>query len=280
MRDTKMKIKFGIYSFSLLLLLILASCGASRKVTYLQSKESRKGRIVDLPSPRLENVIRFQPDDILGITVNVPGESSVATDYNLPLVPTANTENTSELSINQGVGRQAFLVSKEGTIDFPVIGIIKVAGFTQSEMEKYLKERLKEKLVAPTVVTVRLLNFNISFIGEVNRPGIIAVNRDHINLLEALALAGDMTISGKRDDIRVLRPKQEGGGYTEVSLDLSRESVIFSPYFYLKQNDIVYVQPITQKTQSADIGPWLSNGLGIASFMMSFVTFVLMLTKL
>jgi len=275
-----MKIKFGIYSFSLLLLLILASCGASRKVTYLQSKESRKGRIVDLPSPRLENVIRFQPDDILGITVNVPGESSVATDYNLPLVPTANTENTSELSINQGVGRQAFLVSKEGTIDFPVIGIIKVAGFTQSEMEKYLKERLKEKLVAPTVVTVRLLNFNISFIGEVNRPGIIAVNRDHINLLEALALAGDMTISGKRDDIRVLRPKQEGGGYTEVSLDLSRESVIFSPYFYLKQNDIVYVQPITQKTQSADIGPWLSNGLGIASFMMSFVTFVLMLTKL
>jgi len=270
--------KIGIYSSYFLLLIIMASCGASRKVPYFQSHMERKGRVVDIPSYRKESLVRFQPDDILGITVNVPSEQTVASDYNLPLVPAATAENSTEDFVTSGAGRQTFLISKEGTIDFPVIGTIKVAGYTQGELEKYLKERLKEKLIAQTIVTVRLMNFHIIVTGEVSAPGTYTVNKDHINILEALALAGDMTVYGKRDDIVLIRQKPDGG-YTRISLDISKEDIISNPYFFLKQNDELYVIPNSAKTQSADVSPRLNIITGVASFVMSFITFVLMLSK-
>jgi len=274
-----MKLRVGIYSLFFLLLIVATSCISSKKVRYFQTHEKRQGVVVDnIPSYLLENTVRFQPDDILGITVNVPGESTVASDYNLPLVPAATSENSTEDVVTQGVGRQAFLISKDGTIDFPVLGEMKVAGYTQGELEKYIKERLKEKIIAQTVVTVRLLNFRITVTGEVNRPGTVVVSKDHINVLEALALAGDMTIYGRRDDIVLLRPKPDGN-YQRVSLDISREDIISSPYYFLHQNDELYVMPTKAKAQSADTSPWLNLGMGISSFMMSLVTFVLMLTK-
>jgi polysaccharide export outer membrane protein len=270
-----MRIKLGIYSFFFLLLILSTSC-ASRKVIYFQSKEKRKGEIVDIPSYRLENVVRFQPDDVLGITVNVPGEATVASDYNLPLVPAATTENSTEDPINQGVGSQAFLVSKDGTIDFPVLGVIKVAGYTKKKKEKHLKELLSTKLVVPAIVTVRLLNFTITVTGEVGSPGPKTVSKDHINILEALALSGDMTINGRRDDIRLLRPKPDGG-YTEISLDISREDIISSPYFYLHQNDILYVIPGRTKTQSADVSPRWGFAVGLSSLAISLYLFIVTL---
>lgn len=273
----KIEFKFGFYLI-FFLLPVLVSCGASGKVPYFQANENRKGKIVDLPSQRVENTVRFRPDDILGITVNVPGEQSVASDYNLPLIPAGNSENSTEDFVNQGVGRQTFLINKDGTIDFPVVGVIKVAGYTQGELEKYLKERLKEKLIAPTIVTVRLLNFRITITGEVTSPGTYSVNKDHINLLEALALAGDMSVYGKRDDIILIRERPDGG-YRRISLDMSKESIISSPYFFLQQNDELYVIPNAAKTQSADVSPRLSVILGVASFIMSFTTFVILLTK-
>ncbi|MCL1933811.1 MAG: polysaccharide biosynthesis/export family protein [Candidatus Azobacteroides sp.] len=274
-----MKSKRGIYYSFFFLLSVLASCGtSSRKVVYFQSKEDRQGQIVNLPSYRIENTVRFRPDDILGITVNVPGEQSVASDYNLPLVPAATSENSTEDFVSQGMGRQAFLISKDGTIDFPVLGIIKVAGYTQGELEKYLKERLSTKLVVPAIVTVRLMNFKITVTGEVGRPGTITVDKDNINILEALALAGDMSIYGKRDDIRLFRQKPDGG-YTEVSLDISKEDIISSPYFFLQQNDALYVKPVNTRTQNADVSPHWNILVGIGAFVMSVATFVIMLAK-
>jgi len=272
-----MKIKLGIYFF-LPLVVAFTSCVSSKKATYIQT-ERDPAKIVNIPSYRLENVVRFQPDDILGITVNVPGEQSVAQDYNLPLVPSANTENTGEgSSVDTGMGRQAFLVKKDGTIDFPVLGFIKVAGYTQSEMEDLLKELLKEHLNAPTVVTVRLLNFKITITGEVNSPGKYSVDRDQINLLEALALASDMTIYGRRDNVTLLR-QQPDGAYKRVTLDISKENVISSPYFFLRQNDMIYVAPLKAKSQNADISPMFNTVLGSTTFAMSLVTFILMMMK-
>ena len=259
-----MKIKVGIYSLFFLLLIFSSSC-ASRKVTYFQTKEKRKGEIVNIPSYRLESLVRFQPDDILAITVNVPGESMVAADYNLPLVPEANSENSGE-GIAQGVGRQSFLIRKDGTIDFPVLGVIKVAGYTQGELEDHLKELLSEKLVAPSVVTVRMLNFTVYFAGEVS--GEVKVSKDHINLLEALSLAGGLPISGKRDDIQIIRQNPDGS-YKRISVDISREDIISSPYYFLKQNDVVYVPPIKSKSQSADVSPSYGFILGIATLAIS-----------
>jgi len=266
-----MKIKIVIYSF-LFLLLVLSSCGASKKVTYFQSAVDRQGKIVDFPTYRIENTVRFRPDDILGITVNVPGEQAVAGDYNLPLVPAATSENSTEDFVSSAVGRQAFLIGKDGKIDFPVLGPLKVAGYTQGELEDFLKEKLDEKLKVLPIITVRMLNFKIYITGEVNSPGVIRIEKDHVNLLEALALAGDMTIFGKRDDIRLFRQKPDGG-YTMYSLDISKEDIISSPYFFLQQNDQIYVLPVKAKTQSADISPMWGVSLGFTSFILSLVTF-------
>jgi polysaccharide export outer membrane protein len=271
-----MKIKIGIYPVFFLILLLTASC-ASRKVIYFQTKESRKGQMFDLPSYRLENTIRFKPDDILGITINVPGEPSVASDYNLPLVSSATTENSGN-EVSMGVGRQTFLIKKDGTIDFPVLGVLKVAGYTQEELEKFLKERLAESVKAPTVVTVRLMNFTITFLGELGTLGRVNVSKDHINLAEAIALAGDITITGRRDDIQVFREKPDGG-YTVNHLDMSKEDIISSPYYWLQQNDMIYVPPGRAKSQSADISPRYGFVLGVASLAISLYAFLMSIKK-
>jgi len=260
-----MRIKIGIYYFCLIFLVVASSC-SSRKATFFQSKEKRKGRVVDIPSYRLESTVRFLPDDILGISVNVPGEPLVASDYNLPLVPLANTDNTSG-AISTGVGRQTYLVTKDGTINFPVLGILKVAGYTQDELEKYLTDRLSEKLIAPTVVSVRLLNFNIYFAGEVG--GRVPVSRDHINLLEALALGpGGLPLTAKHDDITIFRENPDGS-YKRISVDISREDLISSPYYFLHQNDVIYIAPTKVKSQSADISPRYGFVLGVASLALT-----------
>ena len=273
-----MKIKIGIYSL-FVLFLIFESCSSSKNATYFQSRDNRKGRIVNVPSYRNESTIRFQPNDILGITVNVPGEPGVASDYNLSLIPKANTEN-SEDNVDMGMGRQTYLIKKDGTIDFPVIGKISVAGYTQVELEDYLKEVCMNKsLIEPPIITVRLLNFDIFVYGEVNSPGKIRIeNRDNINIVQVLSLAGDMTIYGKRDDI-LLKRQRPDGGYTLISLDISKENIISSPYFFLRQNDELYIKPNNAKTQSADISPRLNVILSVTSFLMSAATFVLFLTK-
>lgn len=257
----------------------MTSCISSKKIPYLQTGEKRDGStIANIPSHRLENMVRFQPDDILGITVNVPGEQAVASDYNLPLVPAATTENSTESRVDQGMGRQGYLVSKEGTIDFPVFGKIKVAGLTQSELEDYLKELLLGKLEVSPVVTVRLLNFRIIITGEVGSPGPITVDRDNINILQALAMAGDMTIYGRRDNITLLRQKQDGE-YMRVTLDISKEDIISSPYYFLQQNDVIYVTPVKARAQSADISPMFSLILSSTTFAMSLITFIIWLRK-
>ena len=250
----------------------MATSCASRKFNYFQTKEPRKGKIVDLPSYRLENTVRFQPDDILGITVNVPAEQSVASDYNLPLLPVATNENSSQ-QINTGVGRQTYLVRKDGTIDFPVLGSIKAEGLTQEEMEIYLKQRLSERLLSPAIVTVRLLNFTIWLAGETGGVGPHNINKDHISLFEALTLGGNMSPYGRRDDIRILRPKKDGG-FTMISVDISREDIIWSPYFYLHQNDIVWVIPGRPISQSIDISPRYGIILGFSSLAFSLYALI------
>ena len=270
-----MKFKFGIYF--LLSLFLMTSCASSKKVTYFQKGSRKKDRIVDISSYRLESTVRFKPDDILGITINVPQKPEVAADFNLPLVPLATSENSLD-EVPTGAGRQNYLINKEGEIDFPVLGKIKVAALNQGELEDYLKVLLSEYISAPIVVTVRLTNFRILVTGEVNRPGYIPVDRDQINLLEALALAGDMTIYGKRDEISLFR-QLPNGNYRRIYLDINKQSIISSPYFFLQQNDEIYVEQVKAKAQSADISPMLSTIMGITTFALSLVTFVLMVSN-
>jgi polysaccharide export outer membrane protein len=264
-----------IYLFFLLLVSI-SSCSSYKKVPYLQTGE--KVRELDLSSFYRENTVRFQSDDVLSITVNVLGEQSVASDFNLPLQPSGTTDNSSESFVNQGVGRQTYMVTKAGEIDFPVLGLIKVSGYTQAELEQEMKRLLREYLKVDPVVTVRLMNFRISVLGEVNRPGQYSISKDHINILEVLSLAGDMTIYGKRDDVWLIREMPDGA-VKMLSLDISAVEVISSPHFYLRQNDMVYVVPNKVRAQASDVSPQLGTVISVASFLMSFVSFVLLLAR-
>ncbi|MDR0866630.1 MAG: polysaccharide biosynthesis/export family protein [Candidatus Symbiothrix sp.] len=261
--------------FSLCLLLGITSCTSYKKVPYLQTEDKRD--VINLRTLSKENTVRFQPDDALGIVVNVVGEQSVAYDYNLPLQPTATTDNSEDI-VNQGMGRQTYMIDKEGRIDFPVLGLVKVAGYTQEELEKYLKESLRDYLKVDPIVTVRLLNFKISVIGEVNRPGQYNINKDRINILEALALAGDMTIYGKRDEIEVIR-EMPNGELKIVTLDISKAQTASSPYFYLHQNDQIYVVPNSIKARSAFIGGETSLIVSVFGLLFTVTSVIISVAK-
>ncbi|GHT05736.1 polysaccharide export outer membrane protein [Bacteroidia bacterium] len=271
--------KLSPLSFFLCLLLLTGSisCTSYKKVPYLQT--GGKGEEIRLLSLAKDNTVRFQPDDILSIVINVTGESSVASNYNLPLQPTATTHNDLGSDLNSGVGRQTYLVNKEGRIDFPNLGSIQVSGYTQGELEQYLKALLRRDLKADPIVTIRLMNFKISVLGEVNRPGSYPVSKDHINLMEALALAGDMTIYGKRDDVKLIRTLPNGETKI-ITLDISDAQIVSSPYFYLHQDDEIYVVPNKIKAKSSDIGSQTSILISLGSILLSATTTVISIISL
>lgn len=260
----------------LLLFSLFSSCNSYKKVPYFQVDEEQN--VMRLESNFNEYAVRFKPDDVLSIVVNVVGEQSIAYDYNLPLQPSATTDNSSEDNVTQGVGRQTYMLNKDGYIDFPVLGLLKVAGYTQSELEQYLKEELSTYLKVKPVVTVRLMNFKITVTGEVNKPGEYAVGRDHVNVLQALALAGDMSIHGKRDNVKLIREMPDGS-LKRVVLDVSQADVVSSPYFYLQQNDMLVVTPTKAKARTADISTQTNIIISTASILLSIASLIVLITR-
>ena len=265
----------NIKVISLVMLLGVVSCTSYKRVSYFQEKGNP--REFETQSHAGKGVVLLQPDDVLAIMVNVISEQKIALDYNLPLQPiTTNFEDDGEY-VDMGVTRQTYLVSKNGEIDFPTLGRIKVAGYTQEKLQEYIKKLLNERMKVDPVVTVRLMNFRIMVTGEVNKPGQYTINKNRIDLFEALTLAGDLTIYGKRENVTVRRQLPDGT-FKYVRLDLSKADVTTSPYFYLRQNDMVYVQPNKTKVLQSDISLW-STIMNMASFLMSIVTFLAVYKK-
>lgn len=222
--------------------------------------------------------VRFEKDDVLGITVNVIGEPSVAGDFNLPFQPSATNENSNESSVVQGYGRQTYQVNSLGEIDFPVLGSLRVQGLSIDELEAYLKDKLKSYLKHDPIITIRLMNYRISVLGEVSRPGSYSISKSQVNVLEALALAGDMSIYGRRDNIRLMR-QLPLGELQIVYLDITDPAIAESPYFYLKQNDILYVEPNKARAKSSDIGSQTSILISVGSMLLTLVNLIVLIAK-
>ena len=273
-----MRFSFRYYPLYLMLSVCLASsCTSYKKVPYLQPVD--KDSEIDYASIYRSGILRFQPDDVIAITVNAVEEQDIASDFNLALQPVAHTDNAGEEGIiQQGHGRQTYQVDKNGEIDFPVLGKIKVLDLTKDELEASLKRSLSSILKDPPIVTIRMLNFKVSVTGEVSRPGQYSVSKDRINVIEALALAGDMTLYGERDKVRIMREMPDGE-LKIVYLDISREDVVTSPYFYLKQNDVIYVQPNKARARSADIGSQTSILISVGSMLLTLANLVILITK-
>ena len=239
---------------------LLGSCAAP-KVAYFT--DLKPGMAEQVLNP-LE--IRVRPEDKISILVN--SKDPLLMDlFNLPII-SRQIGIRSEASNNQGMS--GYTINKDGNIDFPVLGHIHVAGMTREEIALCIKEELISKnLVKDPVVTVRFQNFRIQVLGEVNRPGSYNITSDQVTLFEALALAGDLTIHGRRNRVAVVR--ETDGVRTILYHDLRSRDVFNSPDFYLQQNDLVYVEPnrvraeASTQNQFTNVGTWLS----LISFLMS-----------
>ncbi len=251
--------KLAANSFILLVtvMLLFSSCVSRRKIAYLQGDEGEQNLNL------INNNLKIQPDDVLTIRVSTE-EPDAAIPFNL-------TKTVGQSGMPGNIELETYLVSNTGTIKFPVIGEIEVAGLTNIQLAEKIKSEISE-YVKDAIVNVRILNFRISVLGEVKSPGTFFIEDDHITLPQALGLAGDMTIYGKRKNILIAR--QVEGKQIRKYVDLRDADIASSPYFHLQQIDIVYVEPVGARRQSASFLGTASSYLSLASVIISTVVLI------
>ncbi|MBQ8769599.1 MAG: polysaccharide biosynthesis/export family protein [Bacteroides sp.] len=251
--------------------LVMASCTSYKNVPYLQNAEEIMAAQAELP---LYDA-KIMPKDLLTVTVNT-SDPEAAAPFNMT-VQTAQNLAVSRTSYSQPVLQQ-YLVNNEGCIDFPVLGTLKVGGLTKNEAEDMIREKLKPYLKEVPIVTVRMSNYKISVLGEVARPGTFTVSNEKVNVLEALAMAGDLTIWGMRDNVKLVR--EDATGKREIiELDLTNAEIITSPYYYLQQNDILYISPNKTKAKNSDVGQSTSLWFSATSILVSLASLLYNILK-
>lgn len=247
----------------LVVILLLNSCGSSKDVAYIQNiEELNSGQSAFLYDAHI------MPKDVLTITVNTLTPEASA-PFNLVVSPSLNNgANGQTFGSNRAL--QTYLVSNDGTISFPVLGTLKVGGLTKIECEKLIHDGILPYMSENEnpIVTVRMSNYKISVLGEVARPGMFQVGNEKINIFEALAQAGDLTIYGVRDRVKLIRENAEGKKEIHV-LNLKDANIINSPYYYLQQNDIVYVEPNNVKARNSNVGQTTTLALTATSILIS-----------
>jgi len=213
---------------------------------------------------------QIKPKDLLTITVNTY-DKEVSAPFNLFMPSPATT--TSQVAL------QPYLVDNEGYIDFPVLGKIEVVGKTKTQLESLIKKKLSAYLTEEPVVNVRFVNYQISVIGEVSRPNSFTIANEKINVFEALALAGDMTIYGRRDNVKLIREHSDGGKEI-IILNLNDKNLIHSPYFYLQQNDVLYVEPNKARASSSNVSTSTTLWISATSILISVANLLITIYKL
>lgn len=231
----------------------LASCASRADLAYLQDVDNYSGAQSVSFEPTL------QPDDLLSIIVSAD-TPEVTVPFNLPQI-----QGNYEVNNNQN-GIKTYLIDNAGYIDFPVIGRIKLAGLTRTEAKNKLASAISEFIKDPSI-NLRILNYKIAVIGEVNRPATYTIESERLTLLEALSLAGDLTIYGRRDNILVIREVDGIKSFSRV--DITQTDFIDSPFYYLKQNDQLVIEPNKTKMNSSVVGQNLSFILSAASLALT-----------
>lgn len=260
-----------LFSFFLLAVVILmGSCSGSKKVAYFQNIDYS-----DLAGSRGLYDAKIMPKDLLLITVSTTDPQASA-PFNLSVG--GSVGNSGQLSSSSSL--QGYLVDNSGNIDFPIIGKLRVVGLSKNECQDLIRQRIAPYLAASErpIVTVRMSSYRVTVIGEVAKPGVIPVATEKMSIIEALAQAGDLTIHGKRDNVMLIR-EDATGTKSSYRLNLNDANLISSPYYYLQQNDIVYVEPNKVKTTGASIGPSTTMAFSVAGIALSLATFIISIVK-
>ena len=241
----------------MLSVVMLASCANVKDIAYFQDKAIDHPEEIDK-----HGGIVIQPKDMISIVVS-SRNPELSTMFNLPVVSyQAGSEIVTSAAQQRLMG---YVVDNDGYIDFPVLGEINVGGMTRWELSEYIKNTLLEKgYLNDAVVTVEFMNFKVSVLGEVNKPGTYTIEGDKVTVLQALSLAGDLTIFGKRNNVTVIR--EMDGERIFYNVDLCSVDMFKSPAYNLQQNDIVYVEPSEIKARQSTLD---DKGLRMTSIMIS-----------
>lgn len=247
---------------------LLTSCVSQRDVTYFQPLDPTQdvGQMATVE----RFVVKIQPGDILSVMVSsLSAEAS--TMFNPYLIEQSRTIQNSQTNNLQPA--HGYLIDENGVIKLPLLGSLKIGGLSTLEATRLITDSLSRYLQEPTV-NIRILNFRISVMGEVVRPSVYTVPNERITLPEAISLAGDMTIYGKRNNVMVIR---EIDGKREFArIDMTKRDIFTSPYFYLHPNDMVYVEPTKGKVTSSDrtiqLAPIIISGLSLLAVIITNIT--------
>ena len=253
----KLFVLLGVLVFS------MASCTSYKNVPYLQNS----AELNKIEQHNVKFDAKVQPKDILLINVISPSDPNASTPYNL----TVGLPYETRQSVTSAVSLQTYMVDNDGFIDFPVVGKIKVLGLTTGEIETLIHSKIKTAFVDEPIVTVRFQNFRISVLGEVTAPGLYTISNEKVTIFEALAMARDLTIYGRRDNVKLIRENSDGEKEIH-EINLNDVSVLNSPYYYLQQNDVVYVTPNKAKSKNSDIGSSTSLWFSATSILISLTS--------
>ncbi|WP_189605515.1 polysaccharide biosynthesis/export family protein [Salinimicrobium marinum] len=252
-----MKIRFRPLILLAVSALILGSCVSRKKIAYFQNMPELQSTI-----DAAKTNLKIQPNDLLTITVSAANIEAVQ-PFNLPVT---SAPRIGDMGIQGNMQLQSYLVDSDGNIEFPVLGTVHVAGLTRQELVEKFKTEISRYVQNP-IINIKLVNFQVTVLGEVNRPGTFTVPDERISLSKALGMAGDLTIYGRRDNIMILRETGDTKEYEYV--DLTQSDFLNSEYYYLHQNDVVYIEPNQAQMQGASYNRNASVYISIASVLIS-----------
>lgn len=246
------------------LAIVLTSCASREKMAYYQDIKNLSSSDTTNYDPILK------PDDLLMIFVSAP-EPEVAAPFNLSTITLAGNTSSVLSNIENSAGQiryQTYLIDNNGFIQFPIIGNIKLGGLSREMALQTIITSLKKYIQEP-IVNLRILNYKVTVQGEVLRPGMFNIITERITLPEAISMAGDMTIYGRRDNVLIIR--EIDGKKTSHFVDMTKSDFINSPYYYLSQNDLVVVEPNKTRMNASAVGPNISVIISSLSLLITVV---------
>ncbi len=253
-KKTKKQMKYA-YLFLILVSLGITSCVSKKKMVYFGERE---WSVINNDLQNYEPTI--QKDDMITIYVSATNSEAVL-PFNIYESPILGNSLGNLKPI-------PYLVNAQGEINFPILGTLKVEGMTNNELSLLLIKKLKEYIADP-IVNIRTVNFKVTVVGEVNRPGAFTVSNQRITVVEALGLAGDLTIKANRKNITLVREKD--GKRIFIPIDLTNKELFNSPYYYLSQNDVIYVEPNKAQINSSVVGANTSIIFSAISSLLSII---------
>lgn len=251
--------------------MLLSACSSTKHIAYLEGAEYiPEQQLVDA---KQQFTALIKPNDLLKIVVCGSEEMEAYIPFNLyQAIPATETTVTTQ------PGLLNYVVDKNGQISFPVLGKITVANLSSDAAAAMITEKLKPYLKGNTIVTVHFADYKVSVLGEVNRPGTFPVKDEKVSLFQALSMAGDLTIYGRREVVKVIREDADGQK-TIATLNINDKNLVFSPYFYLQQGDVVYVEPNKTKAKGSDIGAATSTTISIVSVLIGVASLIVTIAK-